>query len=214
MHQYLKRKVLHVAGMTCSSCEIRIENTLKKIAGVQNVKAVYSEAKVYVTYNANETGIYRLMQLIGKLGYKARLSSNSINRGNINKKQTKVRGKSGKLKTGQLIGICIMLAAIYVIINNTVGFNLIPDVDQSMSYGLLFVAGLLTSFHCIAMCGGINLSQCLGYKSFDGSSKLSRFKPSFLYNLGRVISYTLIRLNFSELKFITIPVNIGPYLLV
>lgn len=29
-----------------------------------------------------------------------------------------------------------------------------------MSYGLLVVIGLLTSVHCVAMCGGINLSQC------------------------------------------------------
>ena len=33
--------------------------------------------------------------------------------------------------------------------------------DTKMGYGMLFVIGLITSVHCIAMCGGINLSQCI-----------------------------------------------------
>jgi uncharacterized protein len=45
------------------------------------------------------------------------------------------------------------------------------------------------------MCGGINLSQCVSYKYNENeaeTNKLSRLKPSFLYNAGRVISYTII----------------------
>lgn len=36
---------------------------------------------------------------------------------------------------------------------------LVPSrlADSSMGYGMLFVVGLFTSVHCIAMCGGINL---------------------------------------------------------
>ncbi len=69
-------------------------------------------------------------------------------------------------------------------------FNYIPQVNQSMGYGLLFfVVGLLTSLHCIAMCGGINISQCVSYRLGDNRSNV---KPSILYNVGRVISYTVI----------------------
>ena len=52
------------------------------------------------------------------------------------------------------------------------------------SYGMLFIIGLLTSVHCIAMCGGINLSQ-----SIPRGGKIS-FVPALRYNLGRVVSYT------------------------
>jgi sulfite exporter TauE/SafE len=54
---------------------------------------------------------------------------------------------------------------------------------SGMSYGLFFVTGLLTSVHCVAMCGGINLSQ-----SLPGRGKWS----ALLYNAGRVVSYTLV----------------------
>ena len=64
--------------------------------------------------------------------------------------------------------------------------NLLPLAEAGMGYGMLFLIGLLTSVHCLAMCGGINLSQCLPQ---TGGSPL---RASALYNLGRVISYTLV----------------------
>ena len=53
---------------------------------------------------------------------------------------------------------------------------------------MLFVVGLLTSVHCIAMCGGINLSQCIP----ENAPQTNAFLPALLYNTGRVISYTAI----------------------
>lgn len=38
--------------------------------------------------------------------------------------------------------------------------------DSKMSYGMLFIVGLLTSVHCIVMCGGINLSQCMELRAY------------------------------------------------
>jgi len=68
--------------------------------------------------------------------------------------------------------------------------------DTEPGYGMLFVTGLLTSVHCIAMCGGINLTQSLPDRasaaagSADSSKASPFFLSSFLYNLGRVCSYT------------------------
>jgi sulfite exporter TauE/SafE/plastocyanin len=65
----------------------------------------------------------------------------------------------------------------------------------------LFVVGLLTSFHCVGMCGGINLSQCIpaaAAKAGNSSSPtvprkaLATIVPSLQYNLGRVAAYTLV----------------------
>ncbi len=42
------------------------------------------------------------------------------------------------------------------------------------------------------MCGGINLSQCAGCNGCENDNISSKLKPSFLYNLGRVISYTIL----------------------
>jgi sulfite exporter TauE/SafE len=96
----------------------------------------------------------------------------------------------------QWIGIGILLLAVYVIIKNTIGFNYIPELTGSMGYGLLFVVGVLTSLHCVAMCGGISLSQCVDSKATVNGKALGNrwqtLRPSLLYNFGRVISYTVI----------------------
>lgn len=80
------------------------------------------------------------------------------------------------------------IVALYLLMDYTGVLNLlVPSqlADGSMGYGMLFVIGLITSVHCIAMCGGINLSQCLPKEG----------EPNRLgavwYNLGRVVSYTL-----------------------
>jgi sulfite exporter TauE/SafE len=77
---------------------------------------------------------------------------------------------------------------------------LVPSklADVDMGYGLLFAIGLFTSVHCVAMCGGINLSQCLpkgGDKTAapaPGGDRFAILRPSVLYNMGRVISYTIV----------------------
>jgi sulfite exporter TauE/SafE len=100
---------------------------------------------------------------------------------------------SNKMPINQLIGVGIIIVAIYLIIKNTIGFNFIPQVNQNMSLGFLFIIGLLTSLHCIAMCGGINLSQCVSHGTNEPeTNKMAKLKPSLMYNTGRVISYTII----------------------
>ena len=69
-----------------------------------------------------------------------------------------------------------------------------------MGYGMLFLVGLMTSVHCVAMCGGISLSQSLpGGQAQAKSSTRQALTPALLYNAGRVISYTLTGLIFGTL---------------
>lgn len=139
----------------------------------------------------------KLLRLLKKLDYKVInkpvesvvKSEQGKADGDENDTEENVRNKVNYV---QIAGIGIIILALYLIINNTVGFNFIPQVNQSMGYSLLFVVGLLTSLHCVAMCGGINLSVCVQYKAEEDGSKYAKLKPGILYNLGRVVSYTVI----------------------
>ncbi|MDR2457675.1 MAG: sulfite exporter TauE/SafE family protein, partial [Clostridiales Family XIII bacterium] len=89
----------------------------------------------------------------------------------------------------KLIGLLLIIVALFLVLQFTGVLNLlIPDklAETNMGYGMLFLIGLITSVHCIAMCGGINISQSIR------TDKTSRFKKPILYNSGRVISYTII----------------------
>ena len=70
-----------------------------------------------------------------------------------------------------------------------------PDISLHMSYGLLFVLGLLTGFHCIGMCGGFVLSYTADHARSGRRSYLSHV----LYGAGKTLSYTCIGAMFGLL---------------
>lgn len=161
-----KKTILYIDGMTCGSCEKRIERALSVLEGVEEVKASFNDSKVEISYLDDLLYPQRFIQVVEGLGYGVKEKSN--------------RG----LKS--IAPLVITLFGIYYIIQNTIGFNFIPEVSDEMGYGLLFLVGILTSVHCVAMCGGIAISQ--------GISEVQQknLMPSFQYNIGRLISYTII----------------------
>lgn len=172
------KKTLRVEGMTCPSCELRIENKLKNIPGITEVTAKYVKQTVDITYNSENTNTTEIIKAIESLDYKV-----------IKTQEKEEANKKTSIKS--ILGIGVIIFAVYLLISNTIGFNFIPEVNQNMGYGILFLIGILTSLHCVAMCGGINLSQCVSYKT-EKDDKLSKLKPAILYNAGRVVSYTII----------------------
>ena len=105
------------------------------------------------------------------------------------------RSNKGKKKEDDNTFLILVIVLGILLFLNKFGllsiFNAFPTASENTSYGMLFVIGLFTSFHCISMCGGINLSQCLNNNVTSDKGRLSTVKPAFLYNLGRVISYTI-----------------------
>lgn len=169
----MKRIAIKVNGMSCSGCEFKLENKLKKLDGVKSIKASFVDSNLDIEYDENVISLDKINETIKSIGYEvAQVSKNNVS-------------------LLQFIGILVIVIAVYTIINNTVGFNLIPEVKEGMGYGLLFLVGVMTSVHCIGMCGGINLSQCVSHKS-DSKVNMKNIVPSLLYNGGRVISYTLV----------------------
>jgi uncharacterized protein len=189
---------LQIDGMTCASCGNRIENALRKTIGIERVEVSYADSRALITYNSNVIDQSTIESIIESLDYqvnKLSLEKDQISRPVHADPDGKAQGK--KININQILGIVILLAALYVIIKQIGGlniFNAFPQAEQGMGYGLLFVIGLLTSIHCVAMCGGINISQCVSQQTVPnkGSSKQMNLRSSILYNTGRVISYTVI----------------------
>lgn len=183
--QTIISKKLSVGEMTCSGCEMKIEKKLKAIRGVLDVKASYSQGIVNVDFDSSQTNIDTITQVIKKLGYTI----------TTNKKITAKANNSTKFDLAQFICLVIIIFGVMTIMNNLGLSNLtqsFPTAKEGMGYFALFAVGMFTSVHCVAMCGGINISQCANVKYTAGAGTLSKLKPSFLYNLGRVISYTIV----------------------
>ena len=140
------------------------------LPGVQSAAASFTEETVTVAYDEGLVQSQRLKQEIEKLGYETVSDSG---------------------RHIQIVSVLIILMALYVIASHlgwTRVFNIFPNIEASLSFGMLFVIGLLTSVHCIAMCGGINLTQ----STLAAKRHRSVLKSNLAYNAGRVISYTVI----------------------
>jgi sulfite exporter TauE/SafE/plastocyanin domain-containing protein len=71
---------------------------------------------------------------------------------------------------------------------NTGNYDMEAQLNNA-SYAVLFVIGVITSIHCVGMCGGIMLSQSIGKES---KNKFEAITPALLYNAGRVVAYTVL----------------------
>ncbi|MFT8350608.1 sulfite exporter TauE/SafE family protein [Clostridium saccharoperbutylacetonicum] len=166
----IKREIIKVYDMTCTSCENRVEKALKKVDGVVNTMASYNDQQVIVEYDSTICSKEQLMEVINKAGYSTKNSS-SI----------------------KFAGFLVIAAAILLLGNSTSGFDMSAKLNNA-SYVVLFVVGMLTSIHCVGMCGGIMLTQSLSKNSIvnENQNKFKALIPAILYNSGRVTSYTII----------------------
>ncbi|MDR2528435.1 MAG: sulfite exporter TauE/SafE family protein [Synergistaceae bacterium] len=207
MSENVRTKTLWVGGMTCVSCERRIERKLKGTLGVLDAKANFSKGTVHITCDADAIDLGTVEKLIEELDYR-------VVRGDP-------RGKPD-FDILTLLWVSVALYELYALFDRFQLFDVFynfPEAEAGMGYGMLFVVGLLTSVHCLAMCGGINLSQSLGGKPLFGkplfdkprrsalssmpralveylgenaAARLAVVRSGFLYNAGRVVSYTFV----------------------
>ncbi len=65
----------HVTGMTCGGCEVAVERAVKKLEGVDKVKASYKDERAVVTYDPSRVTPERIIAAIETLGYQAELAT-------------------------------------------------------------------------------------------------------------------------------------------
>ncbi len=180
MGSSVKTAKLRIGGMTCVSCQNKIERQLRSTAGVERAAVSYSAGTAVVAYDTDILSFKQVIAVIERLGYSV-LAERGHSPANLRR----------------TAGFLLLIASLYWLLQQFGILNLLAPsqlADTRIGYGMLFVIGLITSVHCVAMCGGINLSQCIprGEGNAGGQSGIAAFVPAFLYNLGRVISYTAI----------------------
>jgi uncharacterized protein len=161
---------LRIRGITCESCAGRVEAALRVLPGVARVSVSLAAATAIVEYDPHRTDLEQMRKAIAANGYAA--------------------GPSSARSAVLTVTAGLLLVGGWLLAGRLGAFSIIPRIPSPLNYGMLFVAGLLTGVHCIAMCGGINLSQSMkGAPPGEGTAGLL---PAFLYTGGRVISYTII----------------------
>jgi len=177
--QSLQKRSFRVGGMYCINCQNIIERELKK-AGVKKASVNYRTGYAAVTYYDAAINFEKISSIIKELDYQVLEESD--------------KSKPLQNKTFlQIAGTLVIILALFMLMKmfSTSGIAaFFPLAKEGMGYGMLIVIGILTSVHCIAMCGGINLSQTLGNGTTAPADKYTLLLPGILYNGGRLVSYT------------------------
>lgn len=178
MDTNVKTKRLNIGGMTCVNCQNVIQKKLRNTAGIKKAEVSFNNGTAVITYDKDIISLGDITAVINRLGYDVVEKTQSVS------------------NTRRTIGLLIIILSIYILMQQFGILNLlVPSqlAETNMGYGMMFVIGLVTSVHCVAMCGGINLSQCIPQnENKNESGRLSALRPAFWYNLGRVISYTIV----------------------
>ena len=173
----MKQDFIEITGMTCINCQNRIQAGIAALDGVRRVSVDYKTGQADVEYDENVCRIDQIGTCVTSLGYQV------------------VTRETKKKKLAWKTAIVLLITfVLYVLLERFGILNLlVPSklADQHMGYGMLFVVGVLTSFHCIAMCGGIQLSQCIGTAD-ETHKKHAAVRTSLAYNLGRILGYTFV----------------------
>ena len=165
-----------IDGITCDNCRNKIKKELLCLDNIKEVNINKNIAKITYINNINEI---KIIDTINELGYFTKKDYISKNIKDLN--------SNIKLKEFAVIFISILLTIF--LIRKIFGydiFNVIPKINDNITYSMLFITGLLTSVHCISMCGAINLMA-----TYNRENKINLKRP-ILYNLGRLTSYTLL----------------------
>lgn len=175
---------IKVIGMTCGGCKMAVENAINQLQGVQNANVSLERNQVTVTFDESILNKSIIEDAIRNSGYEVGKGSN----GSSKESDVSYKGPNGSAKIPNLViwvGLCLLAMA--VVFFSPIALPPLGQIPAGVGFISLFGIGLVTSVHCVGMCGGINLSVTL--QTHVGQKT---WLPSALYNLGRITSYTII----------------------
>lgn len=182
----MKKTELKIKGMTCSSCEVRIERKWKSFPGIHEVRVNQAQGKAVIVSD-DELNLESLQAAIERDGYKICRWGDAEAEQNLEDE----RDWFDYLNVG---AIFLILIALYLIIKE---LGLVPKdfgVSANMSYGFVFLIGLIAAVSsCMAVTGGLLLA--IGSEWAERHPELSgwqKFKPLLWFNLGRLFFYGLL----------------------
>ena len=172
----MKETTWRISGMHCPHCETAILRAVRDIKGIENPLADYRVGTLSALWDDTMLPEAALRDRIAEAGYTL-----------TGQREAMPIWKRLVL----LLAVLAMLTALLALVSLSPlrGFlSRFPIAKAGMGLGALFMVGLLTSLHCVAMCGGINLAQSAA--SAQAGRRVSA--SNIQYNLGRLVSYTIV----------------------
>ncbi|MCR4278844.1 MAG: sulfite exporter TauE/SafE family protein [bacterium] len=176
----MSKHYFFVRGTKCKSCEVIIERELARQEGITSAIVSHNKHTLELeTENDHEFTSLQLTEILSPHGY-------TIG----NKDKEKYHGKE-KINWKRMGGILVLIIATYLVLDRTGIFRLSQSSAEPASLISVFVIGLIASISsCTAVVGGLVAAVASAVaKDQETFSKLERFRPHILFNVGRVVGF-------------------------
>lgn len=178
------KQTFQISGMHCRSCELLIEDELKKITGVKRVEVNHKNG-LAVIYSKKNIADKDVFQAVENAGYSCDIED------------SKASGFfSSDTKTYRELGIALIISLGIFFLAKSLGiFNFGSNISGNFSsLSVVFLVGLTAGVStCMALVGGLVLGASAKYsQKHPQSAGMAKFTPHLFFNLGRIISYVVL----------------------
>jgi sulfite exporter TauE/SafE/plastocyanin domain-containing protein/copper chaperone CopZ len=177
-----------IHGIHCSGCEVVIERKFRSVPGVASVRVSHVTGRADVAVKGKEPGLDVFERAITDNGYSVSWwqDRSHADAGHVHNNTRKDYTEIG--------AIVLFIFSAYLSLKQT---NLLPGglgISKDMSYGFVFLMGVVAAFSsCLAVTGGLLLAVAAKYNdSHPNLTGFEKFKPTVYFNIGRVVSYTVL----------------------
>jgi sulfite exporter TauE/SafE/copper chaperone CopZ len=178
-NKYIK---VPIKGMHCRSCELIIEEKLKKIPQVKKVEVNYKLGEAVVHYEGEAPGQNLIKEFVSEAGYE------------VGKESRKPFFNSNIDNLSEvIIGIAILLF-LYIVLRSfgltSINFN--PNTSGA-GLGLPLIVGLIAGIStCMALVGGLVLGLATKFsEKHPQATRSEKFRPHLFFVGGRILGYIL-----------------------
>ncbi len=169
---------VQIKGMHCRSCEMILEEELLKVSGVVRATVHHQKGVAVIDYQNNLDNI-AITRAIENAGYTQGVDQHGW--------------FSKNPRDYHELGIVFLLIMGTFLLAKGLGlFSLTDSISGSYnSLPVVFLIGLTAGVStCMALVGGLVLGAAARFSEKNpGATKLQKFKPHLLFNLGRIVSY-------------------------
>ena len=177
----MSKIIVPIKGMHCKSCEILVEQNLKKVCGVTKANVDHKIGQAVVYFDNTKPKDEEIAAAVMESGYQ------------VGKKE-----KNGWLSKDasdyqNLLYGAIVLFVLYYTARGFGIFNVNVNTENS-GLGVVFLVGLVAGIStCMAMVGGLVLGLSARHAELHPeASTFQKFRPHLYFNLGRILGFAAL----------------------
>jgi sulfite exporter TauE/SafE/copper chaperone CopZ len=177
------KKIIHIKGMHCVSCEKLLDDEFRNISGVKDVRVDRKENMAEIFYKDVEPDFAEIKNMAKKYGYDAfeeEAVSDDLSEDNF----------SVWLKA---ILIVIGLFLAFKAFQKTGFLSSLDSNDGNITFGVAFLIGLVASVSsCLAIVGSVIIAFGEKYKAESESFFEGAVKPNLFFHIGRLGTFFVL----------------------